>query len=72
MGFEEKDFQQLIDNNILVSQSRKMLSHSKLLKLAGNSIVVNILENIFLELIALKETIIDSTSDSLTFENKYL
>ena len=72
MGFEEKDFQQLIDNNIYVSQSRKMLSHSKLLKLAGNSIVVNILEDIFLELIALKETIIDSTSDSLFFENKYI
>ena len=72
MGFDEQDFQQLIDNNIHVSKSRKMLSHSKLLKLAGNSIVVNILEVIFLELIALKETIIDLNSNIYNFENRYL
>lgn len=47
MGFEENDFQQLIDNNEKITKSRKMISHSKLLKLSGNSIVVNVLEDIF-------------------------
>lgn len=47
MGFEEGDFQQLLDNNFRISKSRKMLSHSKLLVLSGNSIVVNVLTEIF-------------------------
>lgn len=47
MGFDEKDFQVIKDENLPISKSRKFLSHSKLLKLAGNSIVVNVLEAIF-------------------------
>lgn len=64
MGFSEDDFQRLIDNNLQVSKNRKILSHSKLLKLAGNSIVVNILEVIFLELLTLKEAIIDGDDNT--------
>lgn len=47
MGFDESDFDKLIENNIKISKSRNILSHSKLLKLAGNSIVVNVIEQIF-------------------------
>lgn len=47
MGFDEDDFDNLIQNNMNVTKSRSMLSHSKLLKLSGNSIVVNVLEEIF-------------------------
>lgn len=47
MGFEEKDYQLLMDNNSLINKSRRMLSNAKLYKLAGNSIAVNILESIF-------------------------
>lgn len=50
MGFFESDFDLLIVHNPLISKNRKLLSHSKLLKLAGNSIVVNVLEEIFSEI----------------------
>lgn len=47
MGFDEYDYDALMANNIPISNNRKILSNSKLLKLAGNSIVVNVLEEIF-------------------------
>lgn len=68
MGFEESDFQKLLDNNFNVSKSRKMLSQSKLLKLSGNSIVVNVLEEIFSELIIINNTIIKDDSNVIYFE----
>lgn len=49
MGFEEKDFDRLSENNFSISKNRKFLSHSKLLKLSGNSIVVDVLQQIFIE-----------------------
>lgn len=49
MGFDEKDFQILIDNNFTVGKNRKFFTDSKLYKLAGNSIVVNVLEQIFMQ-----------------------
>lgn len=49
MGFDEIDFEVLKKENMGLTKNRKFLSHSKLLKLAGNSIVVNILEQIFLQ-----------------------
>ncbi|MFY2153811.1 DNA (cytosine-5-)-methyltransferase [Mammaliicoccus sciuri] len=58
MGFDEKDYELLMNNNIKVSSNRYFLSNSKLLRLAGNSIVVNILEEIFTELIHIKQNII--------------
>lgn len=50
MGFDESDFDLLIENNIKITKTRKFLSDSKLLKLTGNSIVVNVLEAIFEEM----------------------
>lgn len=58
MGFEEEDYQALIDNNLQLTKSRTLLSNAKLLKLAGNSIVVNILEEIFREILHVNDTII--------------
>lgn len=60
MGFEEDDFQRLVDNNLNISKARKFLSHSKLLKLSGNSIVVNVLEEIFSELLFLNDSVINA------------
>ncbi|MGL5384167.1 MAG: DNA (cytosine-5-)-methyltransferase [Culicoidibacterales bacterium] len=51
MGFDEQDFDLLWENNHNISKTRRILSYSKLLKLTGNSIVVNVLEAIFRELI---------------------
>jgi len=59
MGFEEKDFDRLIENNIYITKSRKLLSRSKLLKLAGNSIVVNVLEDIFTRIINFNYEVIE-------------
>ena len=50
MGFDEADFDLLIENNIKITKTRNFLSDSKLLKLTGNSIVVNVLEAIFKEI----------------------
>ena len=50
MGFDESDFDLLIENNIKITKTRKFLSDSKLLRLTGNSIVVNVLEVIFKEM----------------------
>lgn len=63
MGFDEEDFQLLIDNNLKVTKSRRMLSNAKLLKLSGNSIVVNILEAIFSEILIVNNTIIHNYSN---------
>jgi len=47
MGFEEKDFQALLNNNFQNKKNGMFFSDSKLVKMAGNSIVVPVLEEIF-------------------------
>ena len=47
MGFEETDFERVISNNPQITKSRKLYSTEKLIKMAGNSIVVDVLEAIF-------------------------
>lgn len=47
MGFDEKDFQILVDNDFYIRKNKNFFVYSKLYKLAGNSIVVNVLEYIF-------------------------
>jgi DNA (cytosine-5)-methyltransferase 1 len=49
MGFDEEDFDALMDNNIMMGKSRPLFSMGKLIKMAGNSIVVNVLEAIFMQ-----------------------
>lgn len=57
MGFEEGDYQVLIENNFDITKSRKMFSNGKLMKLAGNSIVVDVLEVIFKQILEIDELI---------------
>jgi len=71
MGFEEDDFQRLVDNNLNISKVRKFLSHSKLLKLSGNSIVVNVLEEIFSELLYLNANVINPPSNLAFLEESF-
>lgn len=47
MGFDEADYQKLIENDFNISNNKKFFTFNKLYKLAGNSIVVNVLEYIF-------------------------
>lgn len=58
MGFDEEDFEKLIKNNFDINKNRKMYGYSKLIKLAGNSIVVNVLEEIFKLIYKIDEEII--------------
>ncbi len=47
MGFDESDFQALIDNDFNINSGKKFCTREKLVKMAGNSIVVNVLQEIF-------------------------
>ena len=51
MGFEEEDFELVIGNNPQVTKRRKLYTTEKLIKMAGNSIVVDVLEAIFKQII---------------------
>lgn len=47
MGFKEADYDTLMENNREVREGSRLLNNSELIKLAGNSIVVPVLEAIF-------------------------
>lgn len=47
MGFSEEQFDRLTQENITVGRDRTILTVTKLVKMAGNSIVVQVLEAIF-------------------------
>ena len=47
MGFDEKDYQIVVENNVEVKKNRLLFTREKLIKMAGNSIVVDVLEAIF-------------------------
>lgn len=55
MGFDNNDFQVLMDNNFKINRSRKFFNSAKIYKMAGNSIVVNILEAVFLQIFGIKD-----------------
>lgn len=54
MGFDEKDYERLITNNFKSRKNALFFSRDRLYKLAGNSIVVNILEAIFEQVLEIK------------------
>lgn len=47
MGFDEEDYDKLIINNFCKKGSQKIFTRDKINKMAGNSIVVDVLEEIF-------------------------
>lgn len=57
MGFDETDFDALIDNNVYITKNRRMFTESKLIKMAGNSIVVNVLQAIFIQINDIKKNL---------------
>ncbi|MDK3657986.1 DNA (cytosine-5-)-methyltransferase [Staphylococcus pseudintermedius] len=65
MGFDEEVFDLLINNNIKVSANKQMLTKSKLIKLAGNSIVVQVLEEVFKQILEIDNKILKK------HQNKY-
>lgn len=58
MGFDERDFERVICDNPQVTKNRKLYSTEKLIKLAGNSIVVDVLVAIFRQIIDINRYIL--------------
>ena len=58
MGFEESDYQRIIDNNFCGRNNELFFTRDKLYKMAGNSIVVKVLEEIFKQIIYIQEEIL--------------
>ena len=50
MGFDENDYENLIINNFPSWRNNNFFTKDKLIKMAGNSIVVNVLESVFLHM----------------------
>ncbi len=55
MGFEEKDYEVMKKNNELIAKGRYIFSNEKMIRFAGNSIVVNVLENIFEQMLEISD-----------------
>lgn len=55
MGFEESQYDTLMENNFISKGGQKFLSTSKLVKMAGNSIVVPVLEKVFEQMIEIQD-----------------
>lgn len=59
MGFDESDYQKLVDNNFKKRGESVFFTRDKLNKMAGNSIVVNVLEEIFKQIDYINDNIIN-------------
>lgn len=58
MGFDETDYNAVVDNNFAFNAKRVFFTAEKLIKMAGNSIVVNVLEEIFKQVDEIDRTIL--------------
>ena len=57
MGFTDEDYENVIENNPEVHKNSKLFPRDKLIRMAGNSIPVKLLEGIFLQIKKLDETL---------------
>lgn len=57
MGFDEKDYEALNTSFLYSAKGLPFFTASKLIKLAGNSIVVNVLEAIFRQILDIQQQI---------------
>lgn len=58
MGFEDKDFEAIINGNFKKNITSDFFSNNKIVKMAGNSIVVPVLEEIFKQILYINENIL--------------
>ena len=61
MGFDEKDYDIIVKNNIKIRKNMYLYSRERFEKLAGNSIVVDVLVAIFTQVDQFKTMLWDST-----------
>lgn len=67
MGFDESDYEAVITDNPSYKKNYKLLNNEKLIKMAGNSICVDVLEAIFRQLLELNQVL---SSNVLSFDCK--
>ena len=58
MGFDEADFDNIVNYNFNARKGRKFFTQEKLIRLAGNSIVVKVLEEIFKQILEINSKIL--------------
>ena len=58
MGFDEEDFERAVSINPEYSKDRKLLSNEKMIRMAGNSICVDVIEAIFKQIIEIDHVIL--------------
>lgn len=57
MGFDETDFEKVIKENPLTRKGTNLFTRDKLIRMAGNSIPVNLLQEVFRQIIEIDATI---------------
>ena len=67
MGFDESDYEAVITDNPSYKKNYKLLNNEKLIKMAGNSICVDVLEAIFRQLLDLNQLL---STNVLSFDCK--
>ena len=50
MGFDDEDFDNVVKNNPEIQANKKLFTRDKLIRMAGNSIPVKLLEGIFYQI----------------------
>lgn len=63
MGFDEDDFEKLMDNDFNIKKNHNFFTREKLIRMSGNSIVVNVLEKIFSQVEYINRNIFENTDD---------
>lgn len=61
MGFDEEQFDLLMEHNIDLSEGKKILPNARLIRLAGNSIVVQVLEKLFLQMLDIQTSVLNQS-----------
>jgi len=63
MGFYEEHYEKLVMNNFNSRKGRLFFTDSKIIKMSGNSIVVNVLESIFHQIVEILDLFGDSNAN---------
>ena len=60
MGFDDSDYENLANNNFYGKNTKngQFFTYAKMVKLAGNSIVVNVLEDVFRQIVSINDNIL--------------
>jgi DNA (cytosine-5)-methyltransferase 1 len=69
MGFEDKDYEALVDGNFKKDITKDFFTYRSVTKMAGNSIVVPVLEEVFKQMLYVDEHFLSMAVEEETIEN---